>query len=185
MATKGQILTNNETGDVYEFLETASDTSGERMKLKFIQKKKGLLVPNHIHVLQDEHFEVESGKLTIVLDGKKRVLNAGESIFLEKGSRHNHYNDHDEPVVFVQTVTPALDIEFLLENIIGMTKDGKMPNGKAGLIQELVTLKYLDSKSFLADIPIGVQKVMMQIIAPIGRLFGYRAIYAKYSGFEI
>jgi hypothetical protein len=47
-----------------------------------------------------------------------------------------------------------------------------------------VSIKYLDSKSFLADIPLGVQKVLMNTIAPIGRLFGYRAIYKKYSGIE-
>jgi hypothetical protein len=47
-----------------------------------------------------------------------------------------------------------------------------------------VALKYLDSKSYLADIPIGIQKLLMHIVAPIGRLFGYRAIYKKYSGIE-
>jgi len=45
-----------------------------------------------------------------------------------------------------------------------------------GLIQELETLRYLDSKAFLADIPVGLQKLMMKTIAPVARLFGYRAI---------
>lgn len=52
------------------------------------------------------------------------------------------------------------------------------------MVQELVTLKYLDSKTFLADIPVGIQKILMYTIAPLGRLFGYRAIYKKYSGIE-
>jgi hypothetical protein len=59
-----------------------------------------------------------------------------------------------------------------------------MPNGKAGLIQELVTLKYLDSKSYLANIPQGLQKFLMNVVGPIARMFGYRAIYKKYSGIE-
>ena len=67
---------------------------------------------------------------------------------------------------------------------MGLAADGKSKNGKYGLVQELVSLKYLDSKSYLADIPIGVQKILMNTIAPIGRLFGYRAIYKKYSGLE-
>jgi hypothetical protein len=58
------------------------------------------------------------------------------------------------------------------------------PNGKAGIVQELVTLRYLDSKSYLASIPVGIQKVLMSIVGPIGRLFGYRAIYKKYSDIE-
>lgn len=184
MPNAGQILQNPNTGDVYEFLETAKDTNGERMTLKLTLKTKGELVPNHFHVLQDESFEVLSGKLTIWLDGKTQTLVAGDKITLPKNVPHNHFNNDDETVTFLQTVTPALDFEYLLENLIGLSIDGKMPNGKAGLVQELVTLKYLDSKSYLAAIPVGVQKLLMNIVGPIARLLGYRAIYKKYSGFE-
>ncbi len=184
MPSKGQILNNPDTGDIYEFLETAKDTNGERVTMKMTLKSTGELVPNHFHALQDEHFEVVSGKLTILLDGKKQVLTEGEKMTLPKNKPHNHYNNDDEPVVLIQTITPALDFDYLLENIIGLTIDGKMPNGKAGLIQELVTLKYLDSKSYLAHIPLGVQKFLMNVVGPIGRLFGYRAIYKKYSDIE-
>lgn len=184
MPTKGQILTNPDSGDIYEFLETAKDTNGQRVTMKMTLKSKGKLVPNHFHTLQDEHFEVVSGNLTILLDGKNLVLTQGEKMTLPKNKPHNHYNASNETVVLIQSVTPALDFDYLLENIIGLTIDGKMPNGKAGLIQELVTLKYLDSKTYLADIPQGMQKLLMNVIGPIGRIFGYRAIYKKYSDIE-
>lgn len=184
MPAKGQILTNPVTGDVYEFFETAKDTNGERVTMKMTLKSKGELVPNHLHSLQDEHFEVVSGKLTIVLEGKKQILTPGDRITLPKNKPHNHYNNDTETVVLIQSVSPALDFDYLLENIIGLTIDGKMPNGKAGSVQELVSLKYLDSKSFLANIPVGVQKILMNIVGPIGRLFGYRAVYKKYSDIE-
>ncbi len=184
MPTTGQILQNPNTGDIYEFSETAKDTNGERMTLKLTLKTKGELVPNHFHALQDESFEVLSGKLTFWLDGKQQTLTAGEKITLPKNVPHNHYNNDDEPLIMLQSVTPALDFEYLLENIIGLTIDGKMPNGKAGLVQKLVTLKYLDSKSYIAGIPVGIQQLLMNIVGPIGHLFGYRAIYKKYSGIE-
>lgn len=184
MPTKGQIFTNPDTGDTYEFLETAKDSNGQRVTMKMTLKSKGEQVPNHVHALQDEHFEVVSGNLTILLDGKKQVLKKGDNMTLPKNKPHNHYNDSSETVVFVQSVTPALDFDYLLENIIGLTIDEKMPNGKAGLIQELVTLKYLDSKTYLANIPLGIQKLLMNVIGPIGRVFGYRAIYRKYSDIE-
>lgn len=184
MPTKGQILTNPQTGDVYEFLETANDTKGERVKMKMTLKSNGELVPNHFHALQDEHFEVIEGKLTVLLDGEYQKLTKGEKINLPKNKAHNHFNNDPEPLVFIQTITPALDFDYLLENIIGLTIDGKMPKGKAGLVQELVTLRYLDSKSFLAGIPVGLQKFLINTVGPIGRLFGYRAIYKKYSGIE-
>ena len=184
MPFKGQILKNSTTGDIFEFLETSNDTNGERMTLKQTVKTKGHLYPNHFHSLQDESFEVLAGKLTIWLEGKTKTISSGEKITLPKNKPHNHYNNDDEPVTFIQIVFPALDFEYLLENIICLNRAGKMSNGRAGIVQELVTLKYLDSKTFLPGIPIGIQKVLMNIVGPIGRLFGYRAIYKKYSGIE-
>jgi quercetin dioxygenase-like cupin family protein len=184
MPSKGQILHNPETGDIYEFLETAKDTNGQRVTIKMTLKSKGELVPDHYHALQDEHFEVVSGKLTVLLDGKKQVITQGNKITLPKNKPHNHYNNDNETLVIIQSVSPALDFDYLLENIIGLTIDGKMPKGKAGLVQELVTLKYLDSKSYLASIPQGLQIFLMNVVGPIGRMLGYRAIYKKYSDIE-
>jgi len=184
MPTKGQILNNPITGDTHEFLETAADTNGQRVSMKATIRSKGQLVPNHLHVLQDESFEILSGKLTIWTDGKTITLAAGEKITLPKNKPHNHYNGGDAPVTYIHTATPALDFDYLFENLVGLAADGKSKNGKYGLVQELVTLKYIDSKAFLADIPLGIQKVMMNTVAPIARLFGYKAIYKKYSGIE-
>ncbi|NGM63119.1 cupin domain-containing protein [Sphingobacterium sp. SGG-5] len=184
MPKKGQIITNPINGDSYEYMETANDTKGERITLKATVNTKGPLVPKHYHVLQEEAFEVVSGQLNIWVDGKTTILTAGEKMTLPKNKPHNHYNNDDVPVVYIHTVTPALDFDYLIENLVGLAADGKSKNGKYGLVQELVTLKYMDSKTFLADIPQGVQKLLMNIIAPVARLFGYRAIYKKYSDIE-
>lgn len=184
MPIQGQIITNCNTNDTYEFLETAKETNGERVSLKSTIHSTGKLVPNHLHVFQDETFDVISGQLTILLDGQLTVLTEGETTTLPKNVPHNHYNNGPGIVTYIHSVTPALDFEYLIENLVGLAADGKSKNGKYGLIQELVTLKYLDSKAYLSDIPIGIQKLMMNIIAPIGRLLGYRAIYKKYSGIE-
>src|SRR5690554_54628 len=184
MPEKGQIITNPKTGDVYEFIETAKDTNGARVTLKATIKSKGQLVPRHFHVLQDETFEVVSGELKIWLDGKTKTLSAGEIITFPKNKPHNHFNDGNVSLTYIHTISPALDFDYLIENLVGLAADGKSKNGKYGLVQELVTLRYLDSKTFLADIPVGIQKVLMHTIAPIARLFGYRAIYKKYSDIE-
>jgi len=184
MPKNGQIIRNPTNGDSYEFLETAKDTYGERVRIRTTIHSKGQLVPNHFHALQEETFEVTSGQLTVLLEGQIQMLSAGDRITLPVNVPHNHYNSAEVPVTYIHTVTPALDFELLVENLVGLAADGKSQNGKFGLIQELVTLKYLDSKSYLADVPVGVQKLLMNIIAPIGRLLGYRAVYKKYSGIE-
>lgn len=184
MPVKGQIITNPVTGDSYEFLETAEDTAGVSVTMKATLRSKGQVVPNHFHVLQDETFDIISGQLTFFKDGKITTLSAGEKITLPKNVPHNHYNSADEEVVYIHSVKPALDFDYLIENLIGLIADGKGKNGKLGLVQELVSVKYLASKSYLADIPLGLQKILANVIAPVARLFGYRAVYRKYSGIE-
>jgi len=184
MPVKGQVITNPINGDTHEYIETSEDTNGERVVMKATIKSKGQLVPKHFHALQDETFEIISGQLTIWLDGETKMLSAGDKITLPKNKPHNHYNNEDVEVTYIHSVTPGLDFDYLIENLVGLAADGKSKNGKFGLVQELVTLKYLESKSYLADMPLGIQKLLMNTVAPIGRLLGYRAIYKKYSGIE-
>jgi quercetin dioxygenase-like cupin family protein len=184
MAGKGQTISNAETGEIYEFLETASDTGGAYVKMKATITRKGELVPNHFHTRQDESFEVLSGQLTIWLNGKTTVLRAGDKLTLPKHIPHNHFNNEDMPVTYIHTVGPALDFEHLIESLTGLAIDGKSRNGRYGMMQALVFLRYLDSKTYVAAIPMGLQKILMHTVAPVGRLFGWRAVYRKYSGFE-
>ncbi len=184
MPYKGQILTNNFTGDSIEFLETGIDTGGERVTIRVTQKKSGQTIDNHLHVLQDETFNVISGRLTCYQDGREYHLSAGDKLTLSKNIPHNHYSTSDEPAVYIQTITPAMDTDYFFENYFGLLNDGKIRNGKLPFFQAMVTLKYLESPSFLADIPRGLQKILATFLAPAGRLFGYRAIYKKYTGIE-
>jgi quercetin dioxygenase-like cupin family protein len=184
MPTKGQKIVNPINKDSYEFLETAKDTKGERVIMKATIERKGQLVPKHFHVFQDETFEVVTGELTVWFEGKIHKLSAGEKITLLKNTPHNHYNEKDTPVTYIHNVWPALDFDYLIENLVGLAADTKAKNKKYDFIQQLVSLKYLDSKSYLADVPTSLQNIVMNIVAPIARLFGYRAIYKKYSGIE-
>ncbi len=177
-------MINPVTGDRYEFLETAADSGGERVTLLATIHTRGLLVPDHFHVLQDEHFEVKFGELTVKLDGDTRTLQAGQSIELPRGVPHNHYNAQEEPVTYQHSVSPALDFDYFIENLMGLASEGKSKNGNYGFVQQLVTLKYMDSKAFLAGTPVGVQKLLMNTVAPVARLLGYRAVYKRFSGIE-
>ncbi len=184
MPEQGQILTNKYNGDSFKFLETAKSTNGNHVTIEVTLKSKGRTVDDHIHLIQDETFKVTSGRLTYFLNNEKHYLSSGDEITLPKNLPHNHYNTDDEPVVYTQTISPALDIDYFIENLFGMINDGKMPKGKLPFLQAMVTLKHLDSPSLLAKLPRGLQKGLATFLAPIGRLLGYRAIYEKYTGIE-
>lgn len=184
MAFKGQILKNPFTGDRYEFLATSADTDGDYVKIKVTVASKGIVGPNHIHLHQDERFEVISGKLAVMYEGKSFILFAGGAKEFPKNQPHNHYNGHNNRTVYIQTVAPALDFEYLLETLDGLGRDGKIRNGRIGFLQQMVLLKYMDSKRVLADVPLNFQNLLVNTFAPLGRILGHRAIYKKYSGIE-
>ena len=184
MPHKGQILIDQQSGDSFEFIETSKDTHGDRVTLQITLKSKGKTVDDHIHLIQSETFKVISGRLTYFLNKEKKYLSKGESITLPKNMAHNHYNTDDEPVVYIQTIEPAMDIDYFIENLIGMTNDGKVKNGQLPFLQAMVTGRYLESPSRLAGIPRGIQEVLINTLGPLSRIFGYRAIYKKYAGIE-
>lgn len=184
MPKKNQVLTDKFSGDSFEFLETGESTNGKFVKLKVTLKSKGKTVDDHIHLAQDELFEVISGRLACFVKGERSDLGAGERLELPRNVPHNHYNVEDETVVYHQTISPAYDIDYFVENLVGLINDGKVKDGQLPFLQAMVTAKYLESPSRLASIPMVPQNLLISVLGPLARLFGYRAIYKKYTGIE-
>jgi quercetin dioxygenase-like cupin family protein len=72
---------------------------------------------DHLHPGQDERFEVLEGELTVVLGGKRRVLRAGDTLAVPRGSVHAMWNAGDEPARASWRVTPALRTEEMFRTI--------------------------------------------------------------------
>src|SRR5829696_2332119 len=64
----------------------------------------------------------------------------------------------------------------------GLGRDGKTnEEGSPRLLQGAVMLEEFEDEYRLARPPLPVQKTVLAVLAPIGRLLGYRARYARYS----
>ena len=70
MARRGGIIENRVTGERITWLETASDSAGERLAFLFEVKPSGRLPVVHVHPAQAETFVVESGEFEITLGAK-------------------------------------------------------------------------------------------------------------------
>ena len=185
MPYAGQIWTDHITGDIIEMIATAKETQGEKVIFKLTLKPGGFKPVEHLHIKQDEHFEILKGEFGYVLDGKESRAIAGEKITLPRGHGHTHYNaSASEDLVMVQTITPALDIAVFLENLFGLMADGKVKNGDPGFLQVMLWSKYYESKTYLAKLPLAIQYVVRGIAVPIARLKGLKPVYKKYSGFD-
>lgn len=69
------------------------------------------LPPAHRHPAQDEHFEVLAGALRVVLDGEERVVHAGESVDVPRGTAHTMGAAGDVPTQARWETRPALGTE--------------------------------------------------------------------------
>lgn len=91
------------------FLRTAGDTGGEVHEQRVEYSPDTRFPPTHYHPFQDELFEVESGEMLAVIDGEKRLLSAGETIDIERGTKHTMRNpSRTKPAVVRWETRPAL-----------------------------------------------------------------------------
>ena len=179
MARAGDELVNPVTGLRTVFRKTARETSGELLQVDWIGSPGWTTGPDHVHPLQEERFEVVSGKLGLRVEGVERVHSAGEVIVAPAGSAHAAWNAGDDTVNVLVDFRPALRTEKAFETLAGLARDGK--TNKAGapsdpLLLALVLREYEDEIYFVRP-PLAVQRVILGALARIARLLGYRAEY--------
>jgi hypothetical protein len=114
--------------------------------------------------------------------GRERSVAGGEAIAVPPGTPHTLWNEGEEEAHALVEYRPALRMETLFQTLFGLGRDGKTDQeGSPTLLQGAVMLKEFEDEYRLARPPLPVQKVVLAVLAPIGRLLGYKARYARYS----
>lgn len=184
MATAGDTLEHPVTGERIVFRKTARDTDGELLQAEFFMKGGGFVAAEHVHVQQEERFEVLSGTARFRMRGQERDVGAGETIVIPAGTPHVWWNPSEEEAHLIVELRPALRTETFFETFFGLAKDGKV-NPKTGLpnlFQLALLAREYEDEVYLARPPLFVQRVLFGLLASIGKLLGYKARYPKYSG---
>lgn len=181
MATKGQTISNNKTGEKITWLETAKETNGSRLVFDFEVSPKGKLPVVHFHPNQSETFVVKKGSFTIRVKGAIKTLNSGDTFTIDKGLPHQWWNE-SASVTAEMTVTfePALNTEIFLEQFYGLGNNNKTkPDGTPAFLQIMaMTNEY---QIYIAGPPLQIQKIMGFILGGIARLVGFKKFYPEYS----
>jgi quercetin dioxygenase-like cupin family protein len=189
MAQRGESIENPLTGERMTFLKTTADTNGQSLEFEFIAPP-GWSVPAHIHPYQQERTEMISGVLSGRVAGEEIGLGAGEVRVVPSGVVHAWRNPSDQQEArFSVEFSPALKMESGFETAWGLARDGKAT--KAGVPKNPLQLVVLASEHkdevYLPRPPIAVQKALfaiLDLLAPVGRLLGYRASYPEYGAPE-
>lgn len=182
MAHKGEVLESPTSGQRAVSRETAKDTGGELLRLDFFVATGGFLGNEHIHPKQEERIKVCSGTLRCRVGGHERNVGPDQVVVVPPTVPHTLWNESDEEAQALVEYRPALRMETLFETLFGLGRDGKTDEGGSpNLLQGAVMLKEYEDEYRLAHPPLLVHNVLLAILAPLGKLLGYRAQYQRYS----
>jgi short-subunit dehydrogenase/mannose-6-phosphate isomerase-like protein (cupin superfamily) len=176
----GQMLENPVTGERIVFRERAHENGGRRVVIDHFLKPHTETFAEHIQLNQEERFEILSGIATYRLNGVQSTARAGEVIIVPFGAPHqNPWNETDEELVFRHETRPDLGSEIFFESLFSLAQDGKTNrNGEVGVIQLMTIGASLESQTYLTNMPISVQRVMIPMLGALGRWLGYPTRYS-------
>lgn len=162
-------ITLKNSGETITFVKTGRDTNGAYTEIICTVPAGQKGPPSHIHLLQDESFEVIKGKLELHADGKKVVLEQGQSFNVKAKTAHTFSNPSGEEVNFRATYSPALNIDYFLAE--GFEALNKHSNPEKPSFQMFVDFDFM-----LKQIPgqykfAGMPSFVFTFIAAIGKLF--------------
>ncbi len=161
------------------FIQTAADTQGELLEIDAYYEAHSEPPTAHFHPNQHEYFEVLDGTLTVIVNGKRHVYDAGERFDIPPGTPHSMWNDHDEEAHINWQIRPALKSQQFFENVWGLERDGKSI-AKDMAQAAVILLAYRREFRLTRPSPL-VQMTLFPILALLGRLMGYKASYGRYS----
>jgi mannose-6-phosphate isomerase-like protein (cupin superfamily) len=158
-------------------LRTGSETSGELFEVEFLVEPGDWTGPDHIHLRQEERFEIMSGTLRLRVAGSDELLTPGSTRVLPPKTSHNFRNDGPGEARFLLQLRPALRMESYLRDLWRAANEGAKRRWGAPSILELAVIQreYPDEFFYLSRPPVRVQKAVLGGLAVLGRARGYRA----------
>jgi hypothetical protein len=113
----------------------------------------------------------------------ERLYQPGEVAVVPPGVPHVWWNPSAEESATLIQLRPALDSETFFETFFGLATDGKA--NRKGMLNPLhmMVLGQAYRREVAPPRPLRwVTNPLSVVLAPVGRLLGYRARYDKYSG---
>jgi mannose-6-phosphate isomerase-like protein (cupin superfamily) len=165
------------------FDQTVLSVNGDWMNTRLEVKPGAAGPPEHFHADFEERFTVKSGMLSILVNGEKKTLKAGETLSIPPMTRHKPFNETNETVVVEGDRPNILPVKFgyALSQLYGFMD--QYPNGPSTR-QVLLQLSVYgnEADTWIADGPsLNTQKAMRVILAPTARLLGYRNYYEEFK----
>ena len=174
MARAGEVIHNPATGETVTFLVTAADSGGRLLRVDMTSERSS--GPKHLHPKITETWDVKEGTLHLEVRGQDHVLAAPARHTVPMAAPHSFRSDG--PIHSVTDYEPALRYEDFLVTIYNLAAAGKTnKQGMPNLLRSAVIAQAYRDEYALPFPPLPVQRVLFALLAPLGRLLGYKPTY--------
>jgi mannose-6-phosphate isomerase-like protein (cupin superfamily) len=179
MATPGQTIANPVSGERITFRTTAAESGGELLAID-LELAPGGRVPGglHVHPLQEERFEVVSGRMRFPMRREIIFAGPGDVLVVPAGVPHSFANAGDENALVRVEVRPALKMEQLFETAVALAEEGRtMLNGIPKPLELALFTREFEQEVQAAFPPVWLQRLSLAPLAWLAKRRGYDARY--------
>lgn len=178
----GEVLENPVTRERATIIELPWQNTEGRAVAEMTALPGARVVGEHLHPAIHESFSVLEGELTVVRDGQRSTLRAGESADVEPGVWHDWFNVADVDAVVRVEITPGERFAHMIETLFGLAQQGHVnAKGMPNLLQLALTAQEFSDVIVFRKPPPAVQRAVFGALGPIARRRGYRATYPSLS----
>ena len=178
----GDVLENPVTGEHAIVLELPWHNTESRAVAELTALPGARVVGEHLHPALHERFGVLRGELTVVRDGGRSVLRAGESADIDPGVWHDWWNEGQEDAVVRVEITPGERFVHMIETLFGLAREGHVnAKGMPNPLQLALTAQEFSDVIVFRRPPQPLQRLVFGALTPIARRRGYRATYPSLS----
>ena len=169
MVQPGDVIENPVTGERITFVRTSAQTGGSLAEMELELSPTAQLAAEHIHLSQEERFEVLDGLIRVRCGGDESLAGAGETVVVPAGSPHAWAPDGDAGARVRLTFTPGAGIEEFFDEFFRLGREGRT-NAK-GMPNLFVTARLgLAHDMFLPGAPVPLQRAAFRVLAGAGRV---------------
>jgi uncharacterized cupin superfamily protein len=178
MSKAGNVFENPVTGESGYIRVGTQETNGALLVADLRVRPGGAVLGSHLHPTIDERFTVLKGKIGYVRGDQKGVLQAGDCADLPRGIPHDWWNAGDEEARVIVEIRPAARFEQMTTTLFSLAREGKTnKKGVPSPLQMAVIAQEFEDVVQFMNPPLWIQRFLFGILAPLGRLLGYKAIY--------
>jgi quercetin dioxygenase-like cupin family protein len=172
VAEAGEHLHNPVTGEQLVFRRIAADTGGELLEFDWCFPADRS-VPVHVHRLQEERFEILSGRADFRIAGRRLAAGAGEQVAVPPRTVHGWGNAGEDELWARIQFRPALRTEQLFDALFALARDGRVDRkGRPWPLEMAVVLNEFRDELQMPWVPAPVQRGLLALLAGLARRRG-------------